>query len=51
MASADVVGQLLALNLSLIPVKSGGKMPAVRWKQYQERPADVGQLDRLRYSG
>ena len=45
MPSPDVIGQLLALNLSLIPVEPGGKVPAVRWKEFQESPADAGQLE------
>ena len=41
----DVVGQLLALNLSLIPVEPGGKRPTAAWKSNQEEPADADQLE------
>ena len=52
----DVIGQLLALNLSLIPLDDPanttqadpnriGKAPVVSWKQYQQDPADADQLE------
>ena len=54
--SLNVIGQLLALNLSLIPLddpadttqtdpKRIGKVPVVAWKQYQGQPADADQLE------
>ena len=53
----DVIGQLLALNLSLIPLDDPanttqtdpnrvGKVPIESWKTYQEQPADADQLEK-----
>ena len=41
----DVVGQLLALNLSIIPVEPGGKRPTASWKDLQTRHPRADELE------
>ena len=43
--SMATVGQLLALNLTPIPVEPRGKRPAVAWKRYQTTPPTAVELE------
>ena len=41
----EVIERLRKLGFSIIPIKMGGKKPAVAWKAYQARPATREELD------
>ena len=41
----------LSAGLSPIPIKPGGKVPLTGWKQYQSRPMDATDIDRLFRNG
>lgn len=41
----------LAAGLSPIPIQAGGKVPLGEWKQYQNRPMDATDVDRMFRNG